>query len=149
YWETVQAPPPGERRAHQYSGDLDRTDWSPTFDLYGGGGLVSTVRDMVRFVRPLLQGHMFDKPETLAMALQTPPSANGQLSHAPLLAQVKFGKRMCWSHGGFWGIQMIYCPDIDVAVAVAWNQSDSAKWGLYNDILSAAIEDIHASRPRP
>jgi D-alanyl-D-alanine carboxypeptidase len=110
YWETYQPAPAGERRAHQYVGPLDARVIDASMDLFGGGGLVSTVGDLVRFVRPLLQGDMFDKSPTLAMALQIPPTANGKLAHAPLLGASRFGKRMCWSHGGYWGVSMVYCP---------------------------------------
>lgn len=143
YWETLQDAPAGERRAHQYVGDIDLAAVNPSFDLHGGGGLVSTVGDLALFVRPLLKGEMFDHATTLAMALQTPPSENGRLSHTPLLAPLKVGKRYCWSHGGFSGSYMIYCPDIDVAATIAWNQAEVPDmWALVPSILGRAIEDI-------
>ncbi|WP_395670250.1 serine hydrolase domain-containing protein [Phenylobacterium sp.] len=147
YWETYQPAPAGERRAHQYVGPLDARVIDASMDLFGGGGLVSTVGDLVRFVRPLLQGDMFDKSPTLAMALQIPPTANGKLAHAPLLGASRFGKRMCWSHGGYWGVSMVYCPDIDVAIAVAWNQADGAAgWRGASVAMSKAIEDIERAQ---
>src|SRR4051794_10516153 len=46
YLETLEPVPPGARpRAHQYLGDIDMTGADPSFDLYGGGGLVSSVDD--------------------------------------------------------------------------------------------------------
>jgi D-alanyl-D-alanine carboxypeptidase len=143
YWEKMQRPPAGERRAHQYYGDVDLTTYDASYDLFGGGGLVSTVGDLVHFVRPLLKGEMFDKPTSLPMALIVPPTQNGRLAHAPLLAQMRFGKRMCWSHGGFYGIMMVYCPDIDVAVAIAWNQGRAeGTWQAATARLASAIEEI-------
>jgi CubicO group peptidase (beta-lactamase class C family) len=41
---------------------MDMTGADPSFDLYGGGGLVSTVNDLARFYRALLDGHVFAKP---------------------------------------------------------------------------------------
>lgn len=145
YWETVQPAPAGERKAHQYAGKVDITDANPSFDLYGGGGLVSTVSDLTRFIRPLLQGEMFDKKSTMAMALMVPPSANGKLSHVPLLGEVRVGKRMCWGHAGFWGVWMVYCPDNDVAIAIAWNNSQ-AKGEFHEPVaeLGKAIDEIEA-----
>lgn len=55
YWETQETAPAGISMAHQYFGEVDiTTSLSPTIDLYGGGGLVSTTRDLALFYRALL-----------------------------------------------------------------------------------------------
>jgi D-alanyl-D-alanine carboxypeptidase len=41
-------------------GPIDMTDWNPTFDTFGGGGLVSTAEDLSSFVRALFEGRVFD-----------------------------------------------------------------------------------------
>lgn len=72
YLEFHEAPPPGAgERAHQYFfvGPIDMTDWNPTVDTFGGGGLVSTAEDLSSFVRALLEGRVFEKPRTLARML--------------------------------------------------------------------------------
>ena len=53
---------------------------------------------------------------------------------------------MCWSHGGYWGVWMIYCPDNDVAVAIAWNNAEAkGRYQVPAEELSKAIEDIEAA----
>src|SRR4051812_30517537 len=67
YLETLEPTPPGAApRAHQYLGDIDMTAADPSFDLYGGGGLVSTVNDLNRFYRALFAGRVFTNPAMLA-----------------------------------------------------------------------------------
>ncbi len=47
YLETLEPKPArAKQRAHQYLGTIDAADFDPSFDLYGGGGLVSTVDDL-------------------------------------------------------------------------------------------------------
>src|SRR5206468_13081783 len=52
YLETLEpTPAQATPRAHQYLGTTDTAGFDPSFDLYGGGGLVSTVNDLTRFYR--------------------------------------------------------------------------------------------------
>lgn len=128
YFEKLEKTPAGERRTHHYMGDKDLSDNDPSMDLYGGGGIVSTAGDLVHFIRPLLLGEVFTKRSTLAAALLTPPvPTTGGATHAPLLTTDKIGNRRCWAHGGFWGVTLVYCPDVDMAIAVAWGQVDDGK----------------------
>jgi D-alanyl-D-alanine carboxypeptidase len=81
YLETLEPrPSAAQPRAHQYYQRIDATAFDPSFDLYGGGGLVSTVDDLARFYRALFHGGVFDKSATLRTMLgkQTrdePPSS--------------------------------------------------------------------------
>ncbi|KQU86390.1 hypothetical protein ASD00_31370 [Ensifer sp. Root31] len=136
YFEKFQTPPTDERRAHQYRGEMDITDADPSMDLYGGGGIVSTVGDLVKFVRPLLTGKMFEKDTTLTAGLVGQLPVTGE-DPPPLLYRGKFGKRTCLDHGGFWGVQLIYCPDIDLALALSMGQVDSKR-----DPIVARVAEI-------
>jgi len=54
WWETLEPAPPGiADRAHQYLDGFDSHGISPTFDLYGGGGLVAPMSDLARFLAAL------------------------------------------------------------------------------------------------
>ena len=67
YWEILEPTPPGTPpRAHQYYATaFDNIVLDASHDLYGGGGLVSTVDDLARFYRGLFHGKVFDKAATL------------------------------------------------------------------------------------
>ena len=124
FWEKVEPAPEGLARAGQYFGDLPVARIEPSADLFGGGGLVSTTEDLVRFLRALLRGGLFAYPETLAAGLMTPAVSIGDASHirSALLRSKVIGGRPCWSHGGFWGVQVVHFADADVTLALSYNQ---------------------------
>lgn len=124
FWEKVETAPEGPARAGQYFGEVPVATIDPSADLFGGGGLVSTTGDLVRFLRALLRGTLFAHPETLAAGLLTPAVAIGDASHihSALLRSTVMGGRPCWSHGGFWGVQLVHFADADVTLAVTCNQ---------------------------
>lgn len=118
--ETAEPVPDGVAdRAHQYYEDLDTYDADPSFDLYGGGGLVSTVDDLAAFYRALLSGEVFQDPATLE-AMTTVPQAGAEAGAAMGLFRFddpELGP--CWSHSGFWGSVVISCPEHDVTMALS------------------------------
>jgi D-alanyl-D-alanine carboxypeptidase len=54
-WLEGHEPPRAGEVAHHYHGELDMTTVSPTID-WAGGGLVTTLSDLARFVRGLWSG---------------------------------------------------------------------------------------------
>ncbi len=144
YFEKLQPTPAGERRAHQYVGAIDMTEADPSFDLYGGGGIVSTVGDLVRFIRPLLLGEIFKDPTTLPGALLLPAiRSEGGALHSTLLGTATLGARQAWAHGGYWGVLLAYCPDLDLAVAISVGQSQlgppGSPHGMTGHVIAAAV----------
>lgn len=124
YLETLE---PGaahaKPRAHQYLGTIDTTAVDPSFDLYGGGGLVSTVDDLARFYRALLGGRVFEKPATLRTMLGKPfPAHPTDLGLGIFFLRV--GGETCWWHNGFWGINVVHCPGSGMTIASMANQAN-------------------------
>ncbi|MDN3923208.1 serine hydrolase domain-containing protein [Roseateles violae] len=128
HFETLEAAPAGQPRAHQYIGAWDALQIDASCDLYGGGGLVSTTRELAVFLRALLRGELFERAQTLAMALMTPTVgfADGAFLHSALLRGRIWGGMPCWGHGGYWGMGAAYFPTHDLALAVSWGQAESA-----------------------
>ena len=59
WWERDEiAPTTAGPRAHQYYLDFDTTNWNPSLDLYGGGGLLTDADDLGIFLRALLAGRV-------------------------------------------------------------------------------------------
>ena len=113
WWEVNETPPPGVGpRAHQYFGDNDTYDWNPSLDLYGGGGLITDVRDLARFMRMLLKGRVLRDEASLAAMTGdgTPPYRLG-------LMCVELDERMAWGHQGFWNTFVFHVPSLDLTVA--------------------------------
>jgi D-alanyl-D-alanine carboxypeptidase len=125
YLETLESRPRAARsRAHQYYETIDSTGFDPSFDLYGGGGIVSTVDDLASFYRALLEGRVFKRAATLRTMLGK-PNPQGVADAGMGIFSVEIGSRAsesCWGHSGFWGTTVVHCPDSGVTVALTVNQ---------------------------
>ncbi|HEY7034826.1 MAG TPA: serine hydrolase domain-containing protein [Thermomicrobiales bacterium] len=122
YLEGQEPTPSGAAaREHQYYGDVDTTGFDPSFDLYGGGGLVASAADLGRFYRALLRGDIFREPATLETMLTIPPSNAGEGAMGIFGSDVD-GVR-CWGHSGFWGTTALHCPAIDLTIAFSVNDA--------------------------
>ena len=140
YLESLEPVPPGvTARAHQYVGDVDGFDLDPSFDLYGAAGLVSTVDDLSRFYRALLQGDVFTEPDTLDTMLEI-PATNAESRAGMGIFRIDVAGNTCWSHSGFWGTFVATCPQIDVTVAASWNQAMPAPDFDAERVLGRAFE---------
>ncbi len=72
WWEQLEPAPAGvAAHAHQFYDDtFDNATLDASADLYGGGGLVSTVSDVTTFFRALFEGRVFDHDTTLDQMLR-------------------------------------------------------------------------------
>jgi D-alanyl-D-alanine carboxypeptidase len=123
YLETLEpVPAPAETRAHQYLGATDTAAFDPSFDLYGGGGLVSTVDDLARFYRALLGGRVFEKAATLRTMLGKAAATRPVDLGMGIFAE-SVGRESCWHHDGFWGTSVLHCPRTGVTIAVTVDQA--------------------------
>jgi D-alanyl-D-alanine carboxypeptidase len=95
WWETLEPRPAGiPDRAHQFFGDYDTFDFHPSYDLYGGGGIVSTVGDLARFYRALFTGGVFIDPATADLMLTTVDGAE-PLPNARPLGYLRHPRDLC------------------------------------------------------
>jgi len=154
YWETLEPVPAGLRaRAHQYyDRSFDNITLDASSDLYGGGGLVSTVGDLTRFYRGLFDGRVFSDDATLDAMLTV--SKPGERAGAALgIFASEIAGEACWGHPGYWGTEAYYCPRHALAFAIETNQANEAK--LDTTALEATIvglsEDLRRAiaGPRP
>ncbi len=116
------APPNLPERAHQYYGDVDTFDWDPSLDLFGGGGLVSTGRDLAQFERALVGGQIYHQEATTQTMLNTivsPVQGNYRLGIEVLEVDGEKG----WGHWGSWNTFSYSFPDSDVTVAGSMSQA--------------------------
>lgn len=124
YLETLEpVPSTAGPRAHQYDTDIDTYAFDPSFDLYGSGGLISSVEDLGRFYRALLRGEIFHHPKTLATMLTIPNAGSGS-SAAMGLFRYEIAGSVWWGHSGFWGTTAIYSPDLDLTLTYSATQDE-------------------------
>ena len=128
--------------------DRSTGSFDPSFDLFGGGGLVSTAREICVFMRALLTGGVFERSETLAAALAMPatphdPSNNRIRSY--LLYRYEWLGAECWGHTGFWGTEALYCPTLDLAVTLTvfeGGDKGSAKRLALREMIERAMKSV-------
>ena len=149
WWETLETMPLGlPKRAHQYWGKKDSYDWDPSFDLYGGGGLVGTVADLSLFMYGLFTGEVFNEESTLLIMLMGDTHISEKADLQTIKKYQGFGmgirvrkisKMLAYQHSGVWGTTASYFPEIDVSIAVVATQLESK---AKNKILKRASKII-------
>ena len=137
-WHETVEPEPADlpQLSHQYEGEVDIAGIDPSVDLWGGGGLMSTCRDLARFFRALLRGEVFRDPATLA-AMTTllrgiPPAAETAVDDDPSEAGMfvfrhEIGGETWWGHEGWWGTTVATCPELDLTVVAGCQQAKMPK----------------------
>jgi D-alanyl-D-alanine carboxypeptidase len=155
WWETLEPPPTGvPDRAHQFLGDLDTADFDPSFDLYGGGGIASTVGDLARFYRALFTGGVFADPGTAGVMLTTVDGVQA-LPGASERALPPGAYRMgiwvvevegftTYRHDGFFGTLATHVPELDLVVTAITNQNQDQ--GALDKLALEAIKVVAEAR---
>jgi D-alanyl-D-alanine carboxypeptidase len=147
--ETIEPPPAGALdRAHQYFGSADTYGWDPSFDLYGGGGLVAPVGDVARFIHALFNDGIYAKAGTCDTMLTTLRSGEGSASdkERPYRMGIVVSQSeglTTYSHTGFWGTAAMHAPGLNatIAVAVTQQQTTALRWLLNGSI--ALLREYH------
>lgn len=149
YLETLE-PVPAEIRplSHPYLGEIDTVYFDPSLDLYGGGGLVSSVEDLARFYRALLRGQVFRHASTLQIMLTVPPTNEDSPGgpYAMGIARRNIAGNICWGHTGFWGTSAYHCPEADVTIVRHYNQAEPAPDFIFNTLYGQIARTLQISK---
>lgn len=146
WFEGLESAPDGTLPiSHQYIGewDLDTYDIDKSFDLYGGGGIASTTRDLSVFVQKLFNGEIFDYPETINLLLtkiETEEPANTDYRFG--IWKYAINGETVYGHGGFWGSMVYYFPDLHISLSVVILNKDKSY--LRKEIAELVIKEIGA-----
>lgn len=138
WFETLEPAPAGvPPRAHQFYREVDVTGFDPSFDLWGGGGVVATVGDMARFTRALFAGRVFRHPATLETMLARPtglrPPSDADDGALPPGAYgmgiwtLEHDGLELYRHTGFWGTTATWIPELDLVVTATVNQHEAGE----------------------
>ena len=117
--ESEPVPDPLLPQAHTYVGGADMASIDPSYDLFGGGGLVSTVQDVSKFFVALFNGSIFEYGSTLDLMLGIGQpilaGSGGEPAHMSLYPRM-IGSEPCFGHSGFTGITALYFPSLQTSV---------------------------------
>ncbi|MDQ3410529.1 MAG: beta-lactamase family protein [Chloroflexota bacterium] len=144
YLESLEEAPPGlGERARIYLGEDDVSTIDPSFDLYGGGGLVAPVADLGRFYQALFAGRVFDRAETLAQMLALAPVEAGFGVGMGLFGQGWHGFR-CWQHTGYWGSLAVACPEIELTIGLMLFQATVSRESGIGEFSKRLADQVRA-----
>ena len=107
-------------------------------DLFGGGGLLTTLPDLARFFRALVRGELFANAETAAlMRTPTPLSiAHGALPYGLGLEVLQVDGVTLYGHTGYWGVAAWHCLSHDFTLTAAVTRT------VRKAAFSALVEDV-------
>ena len=124
---------------HQYAGELgwDSYEINPSVDLYGGGGISATTKDLARFSQLLFEKKIIIDPETLNLIytdLGVTKSKYGKYLLGLNESNIKGYKT--YGHGGFWGTTVQYIPVLNASISVFVLNRD------HNKLREVILEEI-------
>lgn len=143
WWETMEPEPIDvPPRAHQYLGGFDTYGIHPSFDLFGGGGIVAPMADVARFLTALLDGAVLANRATLDTMLA--PRSRELSGYGLGIYGSVVRERRGYGHGGFWGTSAMVFPDVGVTIAVA--VTDQAESRQISAVMGSVL-DLFIPRP--
>ena len=144
--ETVESKPVNAgARAHQYFQGTDTYEFHPSLDLYGGGGLVSSAKDMALFYQSMFAGKVFDDPATLALMTQKvdfPGDYTPRSDYRIGLFRNEINNTEVFSHSGFWGTMVYYIPELDASIALV--VTDFGKVRMMRQLMADVVSLLQA-----
>ncbi|MEO0405024.1 MAG: serine hydrolase, partial [Bacteroidota bacterium] len=122
WFPTLEDQPEGSKEmVHQYWDEMnwDSYNHDISWDLYGGGGIATTTREMSEFSYHLFNGEIIEDPEVLGL-MSTPLPRKDGLGENYCLGLVTSEEKglTALGHGGFWGTVVQYFPELNASVSV-------------------------------
>jgi D-alanyl-D-alanine carboxypeptidase len=152
YLETVEAPPAGLRpRLHSFVQGFDTFQIDASFDLFGGGGLVSTVGDLTRFYRALFAGRIVNSSSLQSMTRAVSGGGFSEFAYSLGLMPFYIGNTECFGHEGFGSVVAGHCPSIDYTFVYAAGSDAIPDIKLTEEGIGTRVADYIAidTTPRP
>ncbi|WP_118972921.1 serine hydrolase domain-containing protein [Taibaiella koreensis] len=135
--------------AHQYWDEFgwDTYDLDPSWDLYGGGGMKATLKDMALFFQYLFNGKVIHSDKVLAtMYTDVPPDL--QINYCLGIRKIKYSGLMGYNHGGGLGTDVIFIPELNATIAVAALEAMHRPVALkISQEIIRALDEEKSSRP--
>ena len=125
-------------QSQQYWAGQPISHWHPSFDLYGGGGLVATPVDMAVFLRALLAGEMFESPASLAF-MQAPGIPGAWNDYGAGLFRMEVDGEKLLGHAGYWNTFAFFAPADGVIYAGATVEKSALSYPQLISTLRSAF----------
>lgn len=103
----------------QYAEESNTYMEDPSFDLFGGGGLASSTKDLAIFIHHLFTGGIFAKAETSKLLLTKLPLQNGEKYNYHLgLRKYDISGKVAYGHTGYYGTYACYIPENNISISI-------------------------------
>lgn len=126
WFETLE--PARAPQAHQYWQGRDTHGWHPSFDLYGGGGIVAPPGDVAAFLRVLLKGGLFEGAGSLEF-MRTPGVSGAWNDYGAGLFNLAVDGETMIGHSGYWNTFVFLSPEDGVIFAGAVGEKTALPYG--------------------
>lgn len=130
-------PPRGGRPAHTFYGPLDVT--AVRLGEWGGGGVVSTLGDLDRFVLGLVSGRLLRSSPSFDDMLPSDEIAPG-FGYGLGIARLSLASAVVYGHDGVFGIWAVYVPAPGASIVLTLNQAAADPWDLLQELVAAAVD---------
>ena len=137
-----------DRRVHQYfRNGKDAYNIDPSLDYFGGGGLISTAKDLSKFFYLLFNNKVFKKESTLQEMLKKYKyQTSASMDYSLGIWEIELEDMKFFTHSGFWGTQVVYSPKYDISFSVNYSKG----WlGSYNAPLIQKVFSLIENQSKP
>ena len=144
-WQyTLEAIPANTKPlVHQYYGKYqwDSYDIDPSFDLYGGGGIACTSKDLALFSYHFFNNHIVKNEAIKELIFTDMITVEGNNKNYFLgLSKSTINGFDSYGHGGFWATTVVYLPKLNTSIAVFVLEKDHKK--LRTAILESLVKEL-------
>jgi D-alanyl-D-alanine carboxypeptidase len=147
--ELEPEPRSAPRRLEQTINGLVVSDIHASADLFGGGGLVSTLEDLAGVYTALVTRAVpLARDRVDLMMTATPQSIAAGSPYGMGLEILAVNNQTCFGHRGFWGTAAYVCPELGITLSGV--VADAASAGELHRLLRESIalmggNDEHAA----
>ncbi len=136
----------GERKLNF---DWDSYDQDISWDLYGGGGIATNMKELAQFSYDLFNGKIIQNKDFLNLIKTDVATTDGVPKIYRLgIADATIKGLQSLGHGGFWGTMFFYIPQLDASIAVCVlerNEKMNTIESLLNTITTELTSKIHST----
>lgn len=125
----------------------DSYDHDISWDLYGGGGIATTMKELAQFSYKLFNGDIIGNKDVLNLITKDVTTTDGIPKIYRLgIANATIKGLKAYGHGGFWGTNSFYFPELDAAISICVlerNNKMEVISSTFNTLISELTKRIH------
>ena len=130
----------GTYRSVEFGGEyIDALQIHGSVD-WAGGGHVSTLEDIKRFLRGVFNCRLFTDIDTLDRFLDG-PEASAEYFYGMGVGRKQILGKHLWGHLGHWGSFMSYCPEQRLSLCGTLNYDQAAHNDFIAEVLKVVFPD--------